>query len=205
MGSVLILLTSCLGQDRRYVEIQTGLPIVEDVFRKAKASGSLVYRPNCDGVPTFPRVHAPTTPGVDPVRALSEVFADDPMMRVREDAGGRIRIFETDVLRDLLEVKIAHISFNVPGPYIALHFILSTPEVRAFMRDQKIRPIEEDTFEIPGSGFSGPLVSGDLENTNVSQALDYVVQRTPGFWIYASCPDNQDPRARRVSFSFSEN
>ncbi len=205
VASVLVLLSSCLGQDRRYIEIQTGLPIIEDVLREAKVSGSLVYQTRCNGSPNFPRVHAPRTQGASPVKALREVFADYPLMRVWEDGGGKIRMVETGVLRDLLDVKIGQISFNVSGPQMALHFILATPEVRAFMREQRIGPIEGDTFAAPGNlGPDQPLVLGDLNNVTVSQALDYLVQTYPGFWIYATCPGKEDPGARIVALSFAE-
>jgi hypothetical protein len=123
------------------------------------------------------------------------MFADDSKMQVSQEPGGMIRMVETDVSTDFLNVKIRHLSFDsyvrgddvFNGPNMALHVILSTPEVMAFKRAQNIGPFS-DGFRMPGdSGSNKPRVRGELDDVTVSQALDYVLQSSPGFWIYGNC------------------
>jgi hypothetical protein len=69
------------------------------------------------------------------------MFADDKTMQVIQERDGKIRMAETDVPQDFLEVKIHHLSF--PSLYrsgaiyhngaMAVYAILNTPEVIAFM------------------------------------------------------------------------
>ena len=116
---------------------------------------------------------------------------------------------ETDVPSDLLEVKIRHLSFPVEpmyhGPNMALHAILMTPEVIAFRRAHSIGPLAELTggFALPGDCCSGPSVSGVLDDVTVAQALDYVLQTFPGFWLYENCQDTAGRRT--VFFNFFRN
>jgi hypothetical protein len=35
---------------------------------------------------------------------------------------------------------------------------------------------------------SKPSVSGELNDVTVAQALDYIEQTFPGFWMYENCP-----------------
>ena len=218
-GSVLALLATCLGQDRGGVDVRTGLPILQIAAEKTNAFGSFEYNGRCDGSSDFPKVHAPQNSETSPLSRFRDIFSDDLLMRVTQDSSGRIRMVETDVPRDLLDIRIAHISFNTDAPPhrlnspgIALHMILATPEVRDFMREHKIGPLEEDTFPLPSdAGSDQPRVSGNLDNVTVSQALDYVVltyhmrQRPTGhwaygFWTYKNCPDRDG--SRRVLFGF---
>lgn len=199
------------------MEIQTGFPILQISAEKTKASGSLEYMGRCDGSPDFPNVHAPRNGGGPPLEIFRDVFSKDPMMRVKQDTSGKIRMVEADVPGDLLDVKIGHISFAIESPQrtfyspgIALHMILATPEVTDFTKRQNIGPLEKESFELPGDSFGSdqPRVSGDLDNVTVSQALDYVVQTYysaqghPSFWAYKSCSDNSG--GRRVFSAFFE-
>jgi hypothetical protein len=137
------------------------------------------------------------------------MFADNPKMRIIQDSDGKIRMVETDTPTDILEVKIRHLSFpDGPvshGPRMALRAILMTPEVIAFRRAHGIGPLDElrggGSFAIlPGDSSSGPIVSGELDDVTVAQALDYVLRTFPGFWFYESCQDPAGTRA--VVFNF---
>jgi hypothetical protein len=213
VASVLLLLTSCLGQDRGGGDPMVAVPLIKTVLITAQVSGTLGYWGRCDShgrYPDFPQFRAPQTMGATPVHALREMFVDDPKMRVTREPGGNIRMFETDVPMDLLDVKISHISFKVTGPKeivdvfnspnMALRIILHAPEVRTFMKAQNIGPLSdvEDINEI--SGPNSPHVSGELDNVTVSQALDYVLRTFPGFWIYENC--TTEDGSRTVFFNF---
>jgi hypothetical protein len=136
------------------------------------------------------------------------MFVDDPKMRVTQEAGGKIRMLETDVPSDILDVKISHISFNVSGagadlfnsPNMALRIVLHAPEVSAFMKAQNIGPLSDVEAISDMSAPNSPGVSGDLNNVTVSQALDYILQTFPGFWIYENCPSEEG--SRMVFFNF---
>jgi hypothetical protein len=128
-------------------------------------------------------------------------------MRVAQDSGGRIRMVEADVPSDLLDLKIAHISFDVQGemasafntPNMALQIILYTEEVREYKKTHNIGPFF-DGFTISDiTGPNSPHVSGSLNNVTVSQALDYILETFPGFWIYENC--STEDGGRKVVFA----
>jgi len=211
---ILFILTPCFGQDRGGVDPGVALPIVRNVLGTAQVSGSLEYWGRCDfqrSYPDFPKIRMLSDYSGSPQEVLQQVFAPDPQMRVTRDAqGGKIRMVETDVPSDLLDVKIQYISFNLKGPgakiftgpNIALQIILGSPEVRAFRSEHDIGPFD-DGFGWPGS--SGPnkaAVSGELHDVTLSQALDYVLETFPGFWVYENCRNNKGDRT--VFFGFFE-
>jgi hypothetical protein len=133
------------------------------------------------------------------------MFADDPNMKVIQESGGIVRMYETDVPRDLLEIKIHHISFDVPGihgPNMAIRHILSTPEVESFRKAHKIGPFTE-IFRVPSdAGDRNPSVSGSLDDVTISQALDYIFKTYSGFWMYGNCPNGGKSAERSVYFWF---
>jgi len=78
-----------------------------------------------------------------------------------------VRMFETDVPKDLLEIKIHHMSFDVPGfhgPNMAIRLILSAPEVKKFRKVHKIEPVSELHIAPSDAGHDYPSVSGSLDN-----------------------------------------
>jgi hypothetical protein len=88
---------------------------------------------------------------------------------------------------------------------MAVRLILSTPEVEAFRRENKVGPFPS-VFIVPGDADSDkPSVSGHLDDVTVSQALDYIFKTFPGFWIYGNCPAEGNGEKRNVYFWFSEN
>ena len=210
-ASVLLLLGCCFSQDRGGTDPKVALPLIREVLSKAQVSGSLAYWGQCDwhrSYPDFPVLRAATHSG-SPTEVLQDMFAADPDMRVTQENGGKIRMVEKDAPTDLLEVKIHHLSFPTGlmhhGPHTALQTILMTPEVIAFRRAHSIGPLAELTrgFPVPGDCCGGPSVSGDLDDVTVAQALDYVLQTFPGFWLYENCQDTRGERT--VVFNFFGN
>ena len=120
-------------------------------------------------------------------------------------------MFEIDVPMDLLNVRIRHMSFGPPdedrgifnGPNDTLDHILSSPEVKRYCTDHKIGPFPDAWA---GSHFPArkQQVSGDLYDVTVKQALDYVLQTFPGFWIYQNCRRSEGGSGRNVYFRFYE-
>lgn len=212
---IAILLAGCQGQERGGVSPKLAMPLVVGVLSKGQVSGSLEYWGRCDlnQIPDFPKLHALEKSRGSAVQDLQEMFADDPEMRVTQEPDGMIRMVETDVPRDLLDLRISHISFRVDygtgdvlyDPRDALRAILTTPEVEAYMKVRDIGP-PFDFEEVHGGIQLSPKlphISGNLDNVTLSQALDYVSRTFPGLWVYENCPSKK--RKRAVFFTFFQN
>ena len=209
--SALLLVTSCVGQDRGFIDSRLAPWAISTVLSAAHVSGSLEFegrRGPHTWQPDIPRVRDLSDYSGSPREVLQKMFADDPKMRVTQESGKTIRMVETDVPSDLLDVKIRHITFRSQstgepivgcGANSALIRILSTPEVLAFMEANNIGP-RGDELPAPGSSGSGRRAYGELDNVTVSQALDYVLQIFPGFWIYRTCPSVEGKRKVFLNF-----
>jgi hypothetical protein len=202
LGLALSTVGNCWGQARVEIIGEDSRPSITDVLSKAKVSGSLAYWGRCgyhEARPDLPKVRSrPEGSGSPtPVDALREMFADDPKMQVTQEADGMIRMFESDVPRDLLEVRISHISFKDPEgrngvwiPRQARRIIVGAPEVQVFMRAYNLGWVSD--VEYVNDIYGGPLpylphVSGDLYNVTLADAMDYVLKTFPGFWVYENC------------------
>lgn len=199
---ILTLIGICSGQERGGGSAEVVAPLIENVLKKAQVSGSLGYWGRCDlhqPLPDFPKVRTlrESREG-PPLQILREMFADDPKMQVTQESDGTIRMVESDVPRDLLEVRITHISFTDGyDPLSATQKIVHAPEVQSFMKAHDIWwPSDAGGIRGGNSGPSPglPHMSGDLDNVNVSQALDYVLKTFPGFWVYENCPSEKTKR-----------
>jgi hypothetical protein len=208
----LILLSSCLGQERGGTDPMVALPILKQILAKANASGSLAYWGRCDfhkPYPDFPALGYPSNPSGSPVEVLQKTFASDPKMEVTQETNGLIRMFETDVPNDLLDVTISHVSFvlgdqqrdRFGGPDNAMFSVLSAPEVIAYRKAHNIGPLTDLWYRSGGSA-SKQRVTGDLYNVTVKQAFDYILQSYPGLWIYENCRSDDANAGRSVFFSF---
>jgi hypothetical protein len=134
------------------------------------------------------------------------MFKNDKKMQVTQETEGTIRMVETDAPRDLLNVKIKHISFDDGfrkwGTWFSARsvqrFILGAPEVVAFTNDQNIGRTGTLIHE---AAVPGPRISGELNNVTLSEALDYMLKTFPGLWVYENCPGNKEKK-RLVVFAF---
>jgi hypothetical protein len=191
-------------------------PILE-VLDKANLSGSLEFSGRCESLgvqdfPEFPKFRVPATSGGSPLQTLREILSDDPSMQVTQDPDGTIRMIESGVPTDILNVKIGHVTFENSGisgqhgvysANWALYLIFEAPEVAAFMKAHDI----EWPFAVfgPLSGIIGktplppsvPHISGSMDNLTFSEAMDRVVKTFPGIWIYENCP-RSDTKKRLV-------
>jgi hypothetical protein len=212
--SVIVVFAGCRHTERGGVSEDIGRPLVMGALRTARTSGSLAYWGLCKGVPLpdFPKVRAPQRVTNSPLETLREIFADDPKMRVTQEPNGMIRMVETDVPQDILNVKISHISFKVDWesgdalytPISALSAIMATPEVQAFKRSHNI-PHGPEPVNIlsPSPAPELPHIAGSLDNVTLRQGLDHVVQTFPGLWVYENCSGRADQRL--VFFTFYQN
>src|SRR5579862_2940986 len=209
MAVLLSLVGSCLSQDKGGVDQRVALQEVQKILSSEQRSGSLEYWGFCDldkGWPDFPEPRSVSGRKGSALDILQEMFADDPKMRVIQERDGKIRMVETDVPQDFLEIKIHHVSFYMGGAKahsgaLAVYAILNTPEVIAFM-DQNIgRKVAWEGGGMPGQLVpEGPSVP-ELNDVTVEQALNHVLQTFPGFWFYQNCRD--DPHGKRkISVGF---
>jgi hypothetical protein len=179
-----------------------------EVLRRTPFSGSFEYSGDCDvsqELPVLPKVRAPLEGwNNSALMMLREVFADDHKMQVTQETGGAIRMVESGVPKELMDVTIRKLSFNdVYDPMSAEAMIISAPEVQDFM---KAHGIQRDPFrggvrglrQGPQPGL--PHISEDLDNVTVQQALDRLLKTFPGFWIYQNCLSETGSRV--VAFDY---
>jgi hypothetical protein len=142
------------------------------------------------------------------LQVLREMFAGDERMQVTQDPDGTIRMRDSDVPRDLLNVKIAHLSFDdeqkkgnlaMIFPSSVLSFITAAPEVQAFMKSHGV--VKRGGMLEESVGGGGPSATGELNNITLSESLDYMLKTFQGLWVYENCPDNAES-SRRVLFLF---
>jgi hypothetical protein len=214
MAPFLFLVGSSVGQDksgRAVLHEFVAKERAQKILSTARLSGSLEFWSVCDiAKPHAPFLKIGPVSGHEgpSVEVLQEVFANDPQMRVTQDSDGKIRMVETDVPRDFLEVKIHHLSFppdfrSKSGP-MAVYFILNTPEVKDFMERNIGKKVPWFGWGMPGQIVTeGPSVPGELNDVTVEQALDYVSETFPGFWTYENCRDPEG--SREISVGFREN
>jgi hypothetical protein len=179
-AGALILLTPSFGQ-QVILKFNNDTQRVHDALRSVHLSGSLVYSGDCKsrrGRDPVPPVGTPRQSD-SPRELLRKMFPLDSKMRVTQDPDGMIRMAETGVPTDILDVKIHHLSFDdssgesgpwglsLRGPNVALGAIFSTPEVQAF---NKVHNAGLDHLESPGNALDSglPIISGQLDDVTVS-------------------------------------
>lgn len=210
---VTLLLTVILALGATsYCQEGVKLGSILDPMHRGHLSGSLEYWGCSDegGYVTrkFPLITTPTNPSAPPLQVLREIFANDNDIQVTQEPDGTIRMIEKTVPQDLLNVKIAHISFddeqkkNPSSMYFhisVMDFITKTPEVKAFMKDHNI---SFSPKMINQAMSPHPSFSGELNNVTLSQALDYMLKTFRGLWIYKECSLGPS-KGRTVDFSFT--
>lgn len=180
------------------VSTESSLRPILNILDRAKLSGSLEVSGSCDsfaypGFPELPQLRTPVTSSDTPLHSLRKLFVNDSKMHVTQDSDGTIRMTESNVPRDFLNLKIDHISFasQVYSANAAVRYVLSSPEVELFMKSGGIN------FPFSGGVASGiigpgsptsPHISGSIENLTVSGAMDRILKTFPGIWIYEDCP-----------------
>jgi hypothetical protein len=194
-------------------------PILK-VLDKANLSASLEFSGHCESLdvrdfPEFPQFRAPVASGGPPLQTLREIFADDPAMQVTQDPDGTIRMIESGVPTDILNVKIGHISFEGSGanqlhaatysPNLALNRVFEAEELNLFLKAHDIEWPVFGSISIMSSKTpplpAVPHLSGSLDNVTLSEALDHILKTFPGIWIYENC-SRSDTKKRLIYFHF---
>jgi hypothetical protein len=201
MTLVLFLLASCFGQDRGGSAPGYGFEISE-ILGRAQLSGSLEYWGACDWhnfVPDLPKVQLASGKEISPVDKIRAMFAVDNMMKVTQESSGKVRMVESDVPDDLVNVKIHHVVLpgDAFGATSARFAILQAPEVRNFRREHNIGP-KSEWESYAGPNFEGPLskpvAQVELNDVTVAEAFDKVSEMYPGYWLYENCRDKDGAR-----------
>lgn len=188
-------------------------PILVALQNAKSPGGSLEFSGTCDlenfpylpGVGTSKAVNASSA-----LEGLRDIFAANPAIQVNQDSDGMIRMTETGIPTDILNVEISRISFQdykgngIFNPNDALRVVLRAPEVGSFMEERDIE-IPSGTEAVPGNAGSWPPelphLSGSLDNVSLRQALDHILKSFPGIWVYESCPKTET-RGRLAYFRF---
>jgi hypothetical protein len=208
MAVVSLLLTCCLGQDRGGSAPGYAHDI-SDILGREQRSGSLEYWGVCDWttfVPDLPKIQSASGKEISSVDKIRTMFAPDSFMQVTQERDGKIRMVETDVPDDLLNIKIHHVVLpgDIFGPASANFAILNTPEVRNFRIEHNIGPKADWKH---GFSFEGPLSKPaapvELDDITVGEALDKVLEMYPGYWLYENCRSKDGERI--VYFGFFKN
>jgi hypothetical protein len=207
MTVTFLLLACCLGQDRGGSPPSYAFEISE-ILGRERLSGSLEYWGVCgrDFYPDLPKIQSASGKEVSSVDEIRAMFAVDGMMQVTQKGDGKVRMVETDVPDDLLNVKIHHVVLpgDVFGTTSAKFAILKTPEVQNFRIEHNIGPRADwgggFSFEGP---LSKPVPQVELNDVTVAEAFDKVLEMYPGYWLYESCRDKDG--ARIAYFGFYKN
>jgi hypothetical protein len=182
--------------------------VVAGVLDNARTVGSIEFKGECrPGIffPDFPKIQLPPRPyPQDPVETFRFMFASHPQIEVSRDSKGMIRIVESGVRPDILQVRINHLSFD--GPALsedAFDTVVEAPEVQSFIQAHDIGQPYDITGGPPLLRSSGlkatpqpgtPKVSGELNNVTLADALDYILKAHPGFWLYQDCESSSGQR-----------
>jgi hypothetical protein len=207
LATALVLVTSSVSQ-RIVKRFNNSSRVILDVLNDTHASGSLAFSATCDfHQGRFPRVPTVRTPrrSSSTVDDLQFMFGGNSKIRVTREPSGIVRMVETDVPTDILEVKIHHISFHaapsgsdpIGGPRLAMMRVFEVPEVKGFMEEHDVTT---GVFRLEGVYPKLPEVPGELNDVTVQQALDYILKAFPGYWAYENCT-TADGR-RSVNFDF---
>jgi hypothetical protein len=207
MTVAFLLLASCLGQDRGGSAASYAFEISKILGREQR-SGSLEYWGVCgrDFYPDLPKIQSASGKEISSVDEIRTMFAVDSVMQVTQERDGKVRMVETDVPDDLLNVRIHHVVLpgDVFGTTSARFAILKTPEVQNFRIEHNIGPMGEwgggFSFEGP---LSKPVAQVELNDVTVAEAFDKALEMYPGYWLYESCRDEDG--ARIAYFSFYRN
>jgi hypothetical protein len=195
-------------QSQQVTESWDNAKLILNVLARARVSGSLEYNGKCGPnvvVPDLPRLRGPQKPyAQNPASALRSMFSVDGRMAVSQERNGIVRVIETGVQTDILDIRIGHLSFNrISDPEQALSLVLDAPEFRSFMQAHGVgQPFDRFAppfYLLPGlnkSPESGVRsISGELNDVTVADSLDYILRTFPGFWLYQNC---QSPDGQRV-------
>jgi hypothetical protein len=180
-------------------------PLFESL-RKANVSGSLEFSGHCgpNTSPNWPHWRVLASSAGTPLQVARETFADDPTIQVTQDADGTVRMIQTGVPTDLLDLRINVIPhFLADYANSAKESILWTREVEAFRIAHHI-PAASGAAAMGGPGRSGldpPKSFEAMHDVTVSQAMDRILKAFPGIWVYRDCLQ-PDGKSRFVWFSF---
>lgn len=197
-----LIVVSCEAQTASLV------PLLQ-VLKNANVSGSLELATCTRGVPEFPELRDSIGTKAPVLQTVREMYADDPDIEVTQSANGIIRIVQRGTPADLVDLRISEIRLSGPppvyGPSAAVAHVFAAPEVQRFMKDHNI-PILGGVIggamaTSPSSESQSPPLTSPLYNVTFSQALDYILDRFPGIWVYRDCPATEKtPRRVEVWF-----
>jgi hypothetical protein len=181
-----------------------------EVLHEAGVSGSLELSGCTEDLrPKYPHARAIPTRTGSAVQMMREVLADSPSISITQETNGTIRMAEKGVPGDLLNVRIARITFEdyarnpVYTANDALTAVLQTPEVSSFMAEHGME-LPSGAGGVPGHAGPWPTtmphLSGSLDNATLFEALNEILKTFPGLWVNWNCPQSNYKVIVRFSF-----
>lgn len=188
---------------QKHAHVSSGPPtdvinFVQRTFFDTNSIGSLVTGGACNA-PDSPSdavsdtiPSPPAGPFQNIAEALTALSKVDPRISWSRGPDGIIRVRDGQVHDGLLHLRVRHLHFNDRAePAFAIKDILSTPEVRAYLRDKNtvegVYVRMGDLGILPGTTKGLPRLSDTMRDVTVEQALDRVAAFYRRLWIYSYC------------------
>lgn len=174
-----------------------------EMFFATRSSGSLILHGTCENTFDGRDVVSDTVSNLPDgtfknlADGLTELSHREPHVSWTRDKSGSFQVIDDRAVSDILQLRLACVRFKgAVTPTAAIRDLMSTPEIRAYLADNRI---EEGTmFEHAGPVTTEglPQLSGELRDVTVAQALDRIVRFFPGLWIFSECSDGSVKRVR---------
>lgn len=214
-GLLTLLLGSCNSPPETGTEGRNQLAVVNrtsishsitEILLGFRASGSLVIRGECTGgsfiVDDVPRAPAGRFATVGD--ALGEWSRLVPRLNVHQDTDGMWRVSDATASAELLKVEVPDLRAEVINGEEAIGAVLDSKPVISFLRENGIAeasttggPAPYDESKVPHSTFH---IRG---GATVAEALDQIVKKYPGIWVYSECVMNSQQKFVSLqTFSF---
>ncbi len=109
---VFVSVTTLLGQEGQGSAAWARLQRIDRVLRSAHSSGSLVYQGYCGNtLPEAPPVRSLSDDSGAPIAVLQKMLGNPPDVLVTQEPNGMVRMVQTNVPTDLLDLRIQHMAF----------------------------------------------------------------------------------------------
>jgi hypothetical protein len=183
------------GEDNKASVLKYLMP----VLTQAGKVGRIYFAADCPPDEAYPYVPypfptisvKPPAEGASGVAAVQEMFREDKNVTIEEKPEGIVRVRIGGPNEELLQTRIANITFNSEEQYNsewAIRAIKSTKEVAATIHNLGItgdsRPV---TWLETAPDERLPHLPDSIKNVTMDEALDRVAQTFGGMVVYGTC------------------
>lgn len=201
VSGILACMSATWYQDNDRRQTDDLVSSVRKVLETNGRSGSIMYRGTCtpSGGITESFKISEFVETRSSVQALRDAFANEPTLKVREDASGMVRVTGGNVQEDLLGLRLRQVVFRGErNPRDATTRVLETPEVKHYMQTHHMDFIAVAGGLIPPP--SGVRLTGTRKDESLSDTLDQIAREFPGMWVYGECQTARGERHVYLTF-----